>query len=223
MKPLRAPKAVIFDMDGTITRPYLDFAKIKREIGAKDSAILEFLATLAGDALGRAREKVDAWEREGAEASTLNPGVREALAFLKERGIPTAILTRNTRESVDVVTAKHSLAFDVVVTADDALPPKPSPEPVRHIAQALGVDPRDMWVVGDFRFDIESGRAAGATTVFLRTNQMPGFAELRRGKPGVTPREESPDDGGADFVIDGLDELLALLSLGKTRDKGGTP
>ena len=191
--PIRRPKAVIFDMDGTLTRPYLDFARIKREIGAGETPILEFLGALPDDARRAAREKVDAWEAEGAAASELNPGVHELLAWLRAERIPVAILTRNTRASVDTVLAKHALAIDAVVTADDALPPKPSPEPVRHLAAALGVDPREAWVVGDFRFDIESGRAAGATTVFVRTTQA--------------------DDGGAgaDVALDRIDELLDLL------------
>ncbi len=189
---LRAPKAVIFDMDGTITRPYLDFAKIKRELGCEDG-ILEFIDSLEGDRKREAIAKVQAWQRDGAEASTLNPGVRELLALLAERRIPTAILTRNDRAAVEIVLREHNLRFDVVVTADDRLPPKPSPEPVRHIAARLGVDPRETWVVGDFRFDIESGREAGATTVFLRTSHA--------------------DDGGAgaDRSVDRIDELTDLV------------
>ncbi len=201
----RLPKAVIFDMDGTITRPYLDFAKIKREIGAGEMSILEFLMTLRGDALELAWNKVAAWELDGARESTLNPGVHELLAFLRERRIPTAILTRNIRESVDIVLQKHGLAFDIIVSADDALPPKPSPEPVRHIARALGVDPRDTMVVGDFRFDVESGRAAGATTVFLRTNLAPGARARVESKDDLAAGEQ------ADFSFDGLEGLLALL------------
>ena len=192
-EPHRRPKAVIFDMDGTITQPYLDFAWIKREIGCAEMPILEFLATLDPARRREARAKVDAWEREGAHASTLNPGVREVLAFLKREKIPTAILTRNTRESVDIVFAKHALSFDVVITADDELPPKPSPEPVRHIAKRLGLDARDVLLVGDFRFDIESGRAAGARTAFLRTSY--------------------DEDGGfgADYVIREMGELIPII------------
>lgn len=198
MKTLaRPPRAVIFDMDGTITRPYLDFAKIKRELGApSDVPILEFLATLPEEARRIARDKVDAWEREGAEASTLNPGVRELIAWLAARHIPTAILTRNTRESVDTVLAKHGLAFDCIITADDALAPKPSPEPVRHIAATLGVEPRDALMVGDFRFDVESGRAAGAMTVFLRTSYT-----------GADPAASA----GADVVLNSIAELHELM------------
>jgi len=192
--PLRGLEAVIFDLDGTITRPILDFAWIKREIGSGQTPILEFLASIRESEKRRAeREKVDRWEREGALASKLNPHVRKLLAFLKKRRIPVAILTRNSRESVQIVLAKHRLRFDLVVTADDDLPPKPSPEPVRHIAKELGCDVREVMVVGDFRFDVECGRAAGARTVFLRSGK------------------NAADDAHADYVIDDLCELIDLI------------
>ena len=203
------PKAVIFDMDGTITAPILDFARIKGEIGAGDTPILEFLASIEDEAERRAaRAKVDAWEREAAEASTLNRGVREVLAFLSERHIPTAILTRNNRESATTVMKKHALHFDVVVTADDAVPPKPSPEPVRHIARKLGLDAREVMMVGDFRYDVECGRAAGAYTVFLRGEKHP------------------VDEAGADCVIDELRQLMDIIgdeSPPDTRTGEGAP
>jgi len=203
------PKAVIFDMDGTITVPILNFARIKREIGAGDTPILEFLASIKDEEERRAaRAKVDAWEREAAEASTLNPGVREVLAFLSEKHVPTAILTRNNRESVTTVMKKHGLHFDVIVTADDELSPKPSPEPVRHIARTLRLDASEVMIVGDYRYDVECGRAAGACTVFLRGEKHP------------------VDEAGADYVIDELCQLVDIIrdeSPQDTRTGEGTP
>jgi HAD superfamily hydrolase (TIGR01549 family) len=189
-----APKAVIFDMDGTITRPEIDFFRIRREIGAGDTPILEFLATVEDEA-ARAEKLavVERLETEAAEASTLNPGAKEALAFLKSRGIPTAVLTRNSRRSVRTVFAKHGLAFDLVVTREDGFAPKPDPEAVRRIAERLGCKCEETMVVGDFRFDVECGRAAGARTVFL-TN----------GKSGA-------DSFGADVVIGELRELIEII------------
>lgn len=192
--PRLRPKAVIFDLDGTITRPYLDFAKIRREIGVPDDMmILDFLDALEGDALAQARAKVDAWEADGAEASTLNDGVPELLKLLASRGIPTAVITRNTRRSVETVMQKHGIRFDAIVAADDALPVKPSPEPVLHIARELGVDAGETLMVGDYLFDVACGRAAGATTVF------------------VTNGTEPDDDPGADVVIASMRELVDML------------
>jgi len=189
-------KAVIFDLDGTITEPILDFARIKREIGAGETPILEFLASITDDEARRvARQKVDRWEREAAEASTLNPGVLEVLDALSSARIPVAVLTRNNRESVDTVAKKHALHFDVIVTADDRLPPKPSAEPVKYIARKLGLDPSEVVMVGDFAFDMTCGRSAGAHTVLL----------LNRRKPTNT--------SDADVVIGDLRELLDIIEV----------
>ena len=42
---------------------------------------------------------------------------------------------------------------------------------LRKIAAALGLMPEQLLVVGDYVFDIESGRAAGAVTALLKTNK----------------------------------------------------
>ena len=41
---LPRPRALLFDMDGTLTEPMLDFARIKSEMGIGDQAILEAMA-----------------------------------------------------------------------------------------------------------------------------------------------------------------------------------
>ena len=57
--------------------------------------------------------------------------------ILARRRMPTALLTRNTRRSVDGVCRKLNLKFDIVVTREDG-PYKPAPDPIWEIAQALG-------------------------------------------------------------------------------------
>ena len=188
-----AVKAVLFDMDGTITRPTLDFAAIRGAIGVPENeAILEHIAHLEGAAQVRAREILDEFELDAARRSELNDGAREAMDFLRERGIPTGIITRNNPLSVRIVCRKHGLAFDVVVTPEDA-EPKPSPEPVRLAARALGVEPETMLMVGDYLFDIQSGAAAGARTVLVTNGRRHDFEDE------------------ADFVIESLTELIDLV------------
>jgi HAD superfamily hydrolase (TIGR01509 family) len=186
-------RAVLFDMDGTITRPYIDFAAIRCAIGVPEgTAILEHIAALDGAAQLRAREILAQYEIDAARKSELNPGAREVLAFLHRRGIPTALITRNNPDSVRIVCQKHGIAFDVVVTAEDA-PPKPSPEPVRVAARKLGVEPASMLMVGDYLYDIQSGAAAGSKTVLVTNGRKPAF---------------EPE---ADFVIEDLTELIELV------------
>ncbi len=186
-------RAVLFDMDGTVTKPYIDFAAIRTAIGVPASmAILEHLDTLDDAARMRARAVLTEYESDAAHNSELNEGAREVLDHLRVRGLPTGIITRNNPNSVRIVCDKHGLRFDVVITPEDA-PPKPSPEPVRLAARRLGLAPEEALVVGDYLFDIQSGAAAGSRTVLLTNGRELAFA------------------CEADFVIECLTELIDLV------------
>lgn len=170
--------AVIFDMDGTLTRAVLDFDQIRAEIGIVGETILEALAKMDADARRRADEIVARHERDAATGSELQPFAKECLRALRNAGIPVALMTRNSRKSVETVLARHNLVFDHIRTREDG-PFKPSPEPVHDICQLLGVPPQNAWVVGDFRYDLECGRAAGARTIlFIESGQVPDWACL---------------------------------------------
>jgi HAD superfamily hydrolase (TIGR01509 family) len=194
--PVR-PRAVLFDMDGTLTRPAHDFALIKAEMGLPPgAAILEELGRL--DAVDPARSAalraiLEGHERRAAEAAEPREGAEELIRALHRLGIRTAVITRNARRFVETTLRRIGLDFDVVITREDA-EPKPSPEPLRLACARLGVVPGETWMVGDFLYDIAAGQAAGcAATVLLR-------------EPSQRPFEHS-----ATHVIDALGELLALL------------
>ncbi len=195
MPTVRPKRAIIFDMDGTITEPYLDFGWIRERIGMKadDGPILEAMERMSAADRARAEEVLIACEAEAAEASLLNPGVTDLLDWLTGNRFRTAVLTRNSRVSVETVLAKHRLRFDLVRTREDGAI-KPSPEPVLAICRALEVEPSRAWMVGDYLFDVQSGGAAGAKTVLLWT------------------RPDLPEwHGEADHVIRELKELIPLL------------
>jgi HAD superfamily hydrolase (TIGR01509 family) len=78
--------------------------------------------------------------------------------------VKVALLTRNSRASVATAAARHGLAFDAAVTREDH-EPKPSPRGVEHLMAACGAAPAGTVLVGDFRFDIEAGAAAGVRTI----------------------------------------------------------
>ncbi|MFH0964178.1 MAG: HAD family hydrolase [Planctomycetota bacterium] len=159
-------RAVLFDMDGTLTEPMLDFEAIRLEAGVPaGKPILEHLETVGSAERRRIEEILERHEEEAARRSVLTDGATAILAMLKERGIRTGVITRNSRRSVDTMCATHGLAFDVIMTREDG-PVKPSAEPVLRACEALGVDPGETLMVGDYLFDVEAGRAAGARTAF---------------------------------------------------------
>lgn len=193
-------KGILFDLDGTLTFPgALDFPAIKREIDCPvDIPILEYLETLPAErkeALGKILESKEA---EAAAKSCPNAGAEKCLAALKQRGLLIGIITRNSIESVRLTLERfRGVTFDdfaIIITRED-FPPKPHPEGVHQAARSMGLSTSELLVVGDFRFDVMAGKAAGALTVLL-TNKK---------KPALDPGDPEPD-----YTIESLEEILAL-------------
>src|SRR4051794_32597580 len=110
------PRALLFDMDGTLTEPMLDFEAIKQEMGIAGKPILETLATLTCEARAAAEAVLHRHEERAATESTLNPGCADLLDWVRRQRIETALITRNSWLSVDRVLSRHGLTFDVLIT-----------------------------------------------------------------------------------------------------------
>ena len=195
LNPIRL---VVFDMDGTLTRPCLDFRRIREEIGLSEPLLENMMALPPGPERERAFAILERHEDEAAGRSELNGGAREVLDFLRARGARTALATRNSRRSVLRVLEKHALAFDLVVAREDA-PVKPRPDPLQLICRRLGVPAAEALMVGDYKYDILAGRAAGLRTALLIHETVPAYVEEAR----------------PDHVLERLDDLRALLAPGR--------
>ena len=77
-----------------------------------------------------------------------------------------AVATRNSRRITETTLLKLDLPFDLVLTRDDG-PVKPDPWPVQEAARRWTISTAEIVVVGDYRFDVECGRAAQSQTVLL--------------------------------------------------------
>lgn len=186
------PQAILFDMDGTLTRPMLDFPRIKAEMGIGARPILEALAEMSPAERRAAEQVLHRHEDLAAEHSTLNAGCRELLDWLDAQRVGVAIITRNRRRSVETVLSKHALKFEVLVTRDDGLF-KPDPQPLRLACERLSVKPTQAWMIGDGQYDVEAGIAAGMRTVWISHDR---------------PR---PFDAEPWQTVAGLPELHAIL------------
>jgi HAD superfamily hydrolase (TIGR01509 family) len=168
-----ALKLVIFDLDGTLLEPVLDFNAIRAEIGLPPALpMLEVMDALGPAARRRAYAILDRREAEAAARSQLMPGAKELLAALRRRGIKLAVLTRNSRVSVDTACRRHGLEFDAVSTRETHRP-KPDPDGVHDLMKTFGVGACETVVVGDYRFDIEAGRSAGVRTIAILAQPKP--------------------------------------------------
>jgi phosphoglycolate phosphatase len=114
-------------------------------------------------------------EEQAAANSTLNFGCKEMLNWLERHQIGIAVITRNSRRSIETVCQKHALEFDVLITREDGKF-KPDPAPLLKACRKLGVQKEDVWMVGDGQYDVEAGLAAGIETVWVSHGRIKPFA-----------------------------------------------
>ena len=100
---------------------------------------------------------------------TVFPGVHEGLARLAADGKKLAVVTSRRRNSLDPFLDLLDIKkyFNVLVTPEDTEKHKPDPEPALFAMRALGAEPSRTVFIGDAEFDIRSGNAAGAATVYV--------------------------------------------------------
>jgi phosphoglycolate phosphatase-like HAD superfamily hydrolase len=190
--PLTHPKKhyalVIFDMDGTLTQERLDFGAIRREIGVPDtSPILEHILSLPAEERRRAETILHRHEAAAAQTCIVRKGALEILAALKERGLRTALLTRNSDACTHNVLARHGLALDYVATRDHT-PHKPHRDSIwnilRHFSgpggaagEESGISAEQTLMVGDYLYDVQAAANAGVDSVLLCEKAvLPAFA-----------------------------------------------
>jgi HAD superfamily hydrolase (TIGR01509 family) len=189
VRPLRA---IAFDLDSTLTRPYLDFTRLRQQLNLPDGDILTWIATLSPRGQQQALRIVEAFEQDGVENVEWNAGAQETLATVQAMGLPLAIVTRNSRTSLVAICERLQIAVDLLVAREDA-PPKPNPACLHYTAGQLQVPIHYLLMVGDYRHDTDAGRAAGAMTALLTNGRTPSWPV------------------NADLVIDRLSDLLGYL------------
>ena len=174
---LKDVKHWVFDMDGTLTVAVHDFAAIRRalDIPAQD----DILTHLNGLPAHEAQAK-HAWllehERELALASPPAPGAVDLVRELAARGCRLGVLTRNARELAHITLEAIGLAPFFApqdVLGRDNAAHKPDPDGLLQLARAWEVEPSQMVMVGDYRFDLDCGRAAGSKTVLVNVPENP--------------------------------------------------
>ena len=186
----------VFDMDGTLTKAEHDFEAIRKalDIGPR-IPILEALNALPENEAQEKRVLLDKMERDVAERAAPMPGAKELLDSLQNLGVRLGILTRNNRTCTHITLA--ACGFDHYFNKADILhrdscPPKPEPDGVHQLMRNWQADASDAVVVGDYLFDLQAGKRAGAATIYIDTSALFPWAEH------------------SDISISHLEELLPL-------------
>lgn len=175
---LGSHQGYIFDLDGTLVDSKLDFSALCRQLGwPEGTLILEHLATLPEPEQQWAGAQIHQFELAGAMQATLMPGVTDMLAEFAELGLPTAILTRNSKAVTELTLQRFELPFDVVLTRDDA-PAKPDPAGLWRIAEHWRIAPAELLFIGDYLFDLETAKAAGMPSCLYLDGTNQHFSAL---------------------------------------------
>ena len=188
-------QGVVFDMDGTLIEPLLDFPRLRSELGIPPKmGVLEALDAMDQAEAAPRRRVLLEHELLAARTAELHPGAVETLDAIGAAGLKTALLTRSAAEAMAVVIERFGLRFDLAWSRENG-PIKPEPDGILRACRQLGIAPAATACVGDFRYDMLAANAAGAVAILLARNSMPDFAGLAR------------------HVITELDQLPGLLGI----------
>lgn len=217
-------KAVIFDLDGTITSFNLDYKEARAEvrgyllkmgvpasvIGVNEN-IFEMLkktelfmrnsgkteSVIEGirkEALGIAEK----YELEAASSTNLLPGTIDTLKNLRTSNLKMALCTLNSQKTTNYILNRFKLTeyFDVTVPRETTNSVKPHPEHLEIALKSLGIPTDETVVIGDSASDMKVAKELNILAIGLTT--------------GVSTREQLSREG-ANYVITSITDLPTLI------------
>lgn len=217
-------RAVIFDLDGTLTVLTLPLEAMRQDtkkyfitLGVPPD-IFEPADGISSSTM-KAKEHIlkhliseDEWEpiqnkldeiltcheNISAEDASLLKDTLDVLHEIRQMGFKTAILTNNGRHSVDIILQQLPLAryFDLIITRNETPNPKPFPDGLLMTVEQLGVEKDEVVYVGDASIDGVAAQRAGIEFWGVTTGET-GKSTLRM--------------SGATLVFSSLTELLSHL------------
>ena len=181
-------KAVIFDLDGTLIdsnwvhlqswRGALKILGLKARdqevidrLGLRTVDIARALASSNGEQTVAKLVELKGQLFENAWRLEVKPryGALGMLRIIKARGVRSAVASSNSTDRISKTLRYFGMdvLLDTIVGIDEVEAGKPDPALVTAAIKKLGVNPRESIYVGDSRYDVEAGRAAGAQTALV--------------------------------------------------------
>lgn len=214
-------KAVIFDLDGTLTdtlqsiwksanlaladvgMPPFEIDRYRYFVGDGAAELVKRALIAAGDTeLAHFDEMAESYRKhfEKYVNYKVKPydGIEDLLSVLKKKGILLAVNSNKPQDrTVNVIEENFGKeTFDILVGQSDERARKPAPDGVFYIMEKLGVTKDEVIYLGDTCVDMKTGKSAGVYTV----GALWGFRD----------RQEL-EENHADAVIGHPMELLKYL------------
>ncbi|MEM1112137.1 MAG: HAD-IA family hydrolase [Pseudomonadota bacterium] len=182
------PRAVLFDLDGTLVdtaeefvvvvqalraehgRAPMDEARIRRSVSNGALALVCLALDLQPDSKAAEQQRLrllELYSEVLGSSARPYPGIPMLLRHLGDLGIPWGIATNKPRIYTEPLLAELNLqpAAGSVVCPDDVSQRKPHPESLLRNCEELACLPEHTVYIGDHRRDIEAGRSAGMYTI----------------------------------------------------------
>jgi phosphoglycolate phosphatase len=214
---------VLFDLDGTLVDTAPDLAaaanRQRAECGLEPLPLSELRPVashgargLIGRALGRVPgdddyeelrvQFLEYYEQALCVHSRLFGGMEGTLAALEGAGIRWGIVTNKIARFTEPLIRQLGLSERAacVVSGDTTLFTKPHPEPLLHAIKRASATAAASVFVGDDLRDVQSGRAAGTTTIIAAYGYLGDNADVA--------------SWGGDHIIEQPADLLVLMEVG---------
>tara|TARA_Y100001935_G_C17141666_1_gene425883 strand:- start:6 stop:680 length:675 start_codon:yes stop_codon:yes gene_type:complete len=217
------PKAVLFDLDGTLAdtapdlafalnqtlqyfdQPTLPFNKIRPVVSHGGMALIKLgfnIEPHSSDFEEKRQFLLDVYLKNLCRETKLFEGMEEVLTFLKSQSIAWGIVTNKPEWLTNPLMKamgleKRTLA---IVSGDTCNEKKPHPEPVLYACKLLNVTAKETWFVGDASRDMDAGRAAGCKTIGASF--------------GYIHPEDPIENWDSDLIIDKPSQIIKLIENG---------
>lgn len=214
------PKAIVFDLDGTLADSVIDIThalniglaeaglapcsaeSVKTMVGGGARLLAERAVARAGasgeDATAQVLERfLAAYRARPCSETQLYPGARDLLRDLKASGVLLGLCTNKPDDITSDILAALGVRdyFAAIVGGAPGLPKKPRPAMLLLTFERLGVAPRDGVMLGDSAADVGAARGAGCPVLAISH----GYGD----RPAL--------ELGADGVVEALSDVPAAV------------
>jgi len=212
-------RAILFDLDGTLTKYSLDYKSSREKIivelnklnfgefnTAEKVSISILLRRVEGkisdgkykQLLAFVNRIIEEYEVKAASQTNLMPFALEALTTIKKNDLKTAIVTNNGKAASSAVINRLNFAhlIDTIVTREDAERWKPDGATIREALRRLSIKPANVIFIGDSIIDVQAAKNSNVISVALPTGPT-NVKTLLQSEP--------------DYAIPSLSELPLLL------------
>jgi len=221
------PKAILFDLDGTLVDSAADMAgalnhvfsedgfaelsipAVTRMIGGGIPLLIERALVAHGETTSKERvDEIypryrDAYVSRAVETTRPFPGIVQLLETYRDAGVGLGVCTNKPEDVSHVILDKLDLTtfFGVVIGGDTLPVKKPDPAPVLEGLKQLGCEPLSGLMVGDSAADANAAKAAGVRAILVTF----GYSQ--------EPIHELPNDGIVDSYSEFPDAVARLASM----------